>query len=196
MRSTIIKNSLYIFCCLCFFITLFVGIPSCFINNTEQKKLEMVKKWHGKQISVPQWLPQYKDQELNPRKTIRLDNKCSIIACINGKCPSCIEKLKGWQVIMENNPDIQIILIVEYLDLESLKFYIDKEIGFTYPIFLDKNAKFRTNNNLPENKMYHTMLLNQEGKVIIIGDPVNNPALLKIYINQFLSFNKGDSKIS
>ncbi|MDR2912779.1 MAG: hypothetical protein LBV38_05755 [Alistipes sp.] len=53
---------------------------------------------------------------------------------------------------------------------------------FDYPVFIDESNAFRrTNPHIPADSRFHTFLLDGNGKVLLIGDPVQNSELWKLY---------------
>jgi hypothetical protein len=57
-----------------------------------------------------------------------------------------------------------------------------KETRFDYPVFIDENQAFpAANPHIPTDNRFHTFLIDKNGKVVLVGDPVNNPALWELY---------------
>ncbi|MDR1699909.1 MAG: hypothetical protein LBR68_01820 [Lachnoclostridium sp.] len=53
---------------------------------------------------------------------------------------------------------------------------------FDYPVFIDENQAFpAANPHIPADNRFHTFLIDKNGKVVLVGDPVNNPALWELY---------------
>jgi len=53
---------------------------------------------------------------------------------------------------------------------------------FDYPVFIDENGLFvAANPHIPSDNQLHTFLLDKNGKVVLVGDPVNNPQLWEMY---------------
>lgn len=53
---------------------------------------------------------------------------------------------------------------------------------FAYPVLLDEGHLFDTvNPHIPDDSRFHTFLLDKNGKVVLVGDPVYNPDLWKLY---------------
>jgi hypothetical protein len=53
---------------------------------------------------------------------------------------------------------------------------------FGYPVFLDEEgAFFAANGHIPSDSRFHTFLLDRDGRVVLVGDPLNNPGLWKLY---------------
>jgi hypothetical protein len=53
---------------------------------------------------------------------------------------------------------------------------------FDYPILLDDSGLFPIiNPHIPTDPRFHTFLLDKNGKVVLVGDPVHNPGLWELY---------------
>ncbi len=53
---------------------------------------------------------------------------------------------------------------------------------FNYPVFIDEHQAFpAANPHIPADNRFHTFLIDKNGKVILVGDPVNNPQLWELY---------------
>jgi uncharacterized protein YcfL len=53
---------------------------------------------------------------------------------------------------------------------------------FDYPILLDDRGMFpAANPHIPADNRFHTFLLDKNGKVVLVGNPVNNPGLWELY---------------
>jgi len=53
---------------------------------------------------------------------------------------------------------------------------------FAYPVLLDERGMFAAANpHIPADSRFHTFLLDRDGKVVLVGDPVNNPGLWELY---------------
>ncbi len=57
-----------------------------------------------------------------------------------------------------------------------------KSTRFDYPILLDEKGLFpAANPHIPADKRFHTFLLDRNGKVVLVGDPLHNPQLWELY---------------
>jgi hypothetical protein len=53
---------------------------------------------------------------------------------------------------------------------------------FAYPVFVDERQEFpAANPHIPADNRFHTFLIDKNGKVVLVGDPVNNPQLWELY---------------
>lgn len=71
-------------------------------------------------------------------------------------------------------------MILAPIDDEIAKLKIYRS-DFKYPISFDFQNKFVANNKLPEDPLYHTMLLNEDNIILAVGNPVNNPHVRTLY---------------
>lgn len=55
-----------------------------------------------------------------------------------------------------------------------------------YPFYciIDGNNEFLTNNDIPNNNLLHTFMLDKNGKIIIVGDPTRNSKIKELFIKQ------------
>ena len=59
---------------------------------------------------------------------------------------------------------------------------ICKKNKFDYPIFYASKNNINKINNFPEQIEYQTFLLNQDNRVLIIGNPIKNEKLWNLYL--------------
>lgn len=113
--------------------------------------------------------------------TIRINRDYKLVSYIKMEgCNSCkISTLCAMDKIsleMDKTYPLEPIYII---DISS------KEVDFTYaelcesriksPVYLDTCGIFkRTNPRLPENTLFHTFVLNEEGVVVLVGNPFKN----------------------
>ena len=58
---------------------------------------------------------------------------------------------------------------------------LTKQQHFDYPIFIDKKRKMQRINNFPKEPIYQTFLLDKNNRVLLIGNPIGNIKLWKLY---------------
>ena len=53
---------------------------------------------------------------------------------------------------------------------------------FDLPVFYDPDGAFeRANPQLPENPVFHTVLLDRDNRVVLVGSPIGNPKMWELY---------------
>ena len=153
-----------------------------FSCNTEKRKIELlIIQWSEKEIKFPNTI-NIKQDSLWKSLTSKEFKILTIVD--SNSCTECRLKLHEWgKYIKESdsiNTSIAFIFIVntkDYAIVETLK----KKNKFSLPIFHDYENKMGKLNLFPKDPNYQTFLLNKENKVILIGNPIGNLPLWKLY---------------
>ena len=56
--------------------------------------------------------------------------------------------------------------------------------GLYNVIFEDVDYKFKNLNNIPQDVIYNVFLLNEDKNVVLLGNPIDNPAMWELYKKQ------------
>jgi hypothetical protein len=56
-------------------------------------------------------------------------------------------------------------------------------LNFPYPIYIDNEGEFASNNNIPADKRFHDFLVDKNGKVLFIGNPLAGDQLMTVFMN-------------
>jgi len=170
------RNNLFNWMLSCFFL-LFVF--SC--KDSKQKEIEqLMEQWYGKELLLPKNLSAtimgdstvyFSDEDY-----LKTNWKVAFYADSLG-CVSCDLNLLEWMDFME---------IVDSLTHQDVAFFFyfapknEKEIisvlrreRFNVPVFIDYEQKFEELNCLPENQLFRTFLLDENNKIILIGNPTH-----------------------
>ncbi len=161
----------------------FLLINGCDYINNGKRLINMYKT----PIKIEYPLKRY-DLE-NKWSGYECNNKYKVISYIDATCSKCIETLIDWKRFMQKHRDwnIDYLFYVKPIDVELLAEFL-KEIEFNYPIIIDEENEFLKNNASPieENVSAKIIwLINDENKIIISGDPINNNRILKAYESVF-----------
>ena len=57
----------------------------------------------------------------------------------------------------------------EYEFIHTIRKY-----GFHYPVYIDRDKLFDKINHFPTKDIFHTFLINKSGKILFVGDPIEN----------------------
>ena len=60
-----------------------------------------------------------------------------------------------------------------------------------YPFVYDEEGRFLKYNELPLDSRYHAFLLNQNGEVVLVGNPIGNDKLWELYKQQIHRLSQG-----
>lgn len=164
-----------------------IGVLFMSCKNTKTRHIEkLVKEWQGKEIIFPKnsVFTKFGDD------TIRLPHNqydYTILMYVDScGCTACKLKLLYWKDFMDQVDSIRDVNI-------SYRFYFNpkniSEVRFLLrrydcevPVCLDRKDEINKINHFPNNIMFQTFLLNKENKVVVMGNPVHNKAVGKLYL--------------
>lgn len=165
---------------------------SC-VKSRKEKKWEetvtdFISKWEGQTIVLGDSLQWVKGKDEYANYYNNSNNGFKLITYIDGDCGVCMQELIFWlefiQKLKENEVEINFMPFIHGIKKEII---VDKlkrlEIGY-YWIYADDDCYVKRYNFRP--KLFHTFLLNTENKIILIGNPVLNPALKDLYIKTII----------
>ena len=69
---------------------------------------------------------------------------------------------------------------------DKLKLY-DSDL----PVWVDAKGEFSQVNALPDNLLFHVFLLNRDNRVMLVGSPIGNPKMWKLYENTIARLKTG-----
>lgn len=137
-------------------------------------------------------LPDLNYYNLNGIDTINVDimkSKLKLIIYFDSiNCTSCyISKLIYWKPFIEYSCSLRdelslvFVLFPPNSEKETIKFKL-MSYPIDYPVLIDKNGDFeKLNPHLPKNKAMHTFLLDENNKVILVGNPLYNKEIEKLF---------------
>jgi len=165
----------------CFVLFILIFLSACeYFNPNHSLEVEL-KKRIGSHLILP-------------LEESKLDKKLAICSYINGECPSCIDKLfkwREWGKLIDEKVDF----IFYFYSIDTVKYnYISKELEpFCCKIIYDSDDLFIKRNDLPkDNAVFQTFLIDKNGCVILVGNPLYNSKLSQLYmqeINKLLKNN-------
>ena len=163
---------------------------SCKKDERRNETEKIVAEWIGKKIIFPL------DYECNLMK--KDTNLCAGLLDANYKillyvdslgCANCKLRLFEWkQLIQEADSiftenELSFLFFFHPKDKKELR-YLFVRYDFDYPVFLDNTNQINSLNHFSNKQLYQCFLLNKENKVMMIGNPLHNPGIWKIYKEQ------------
>jgi len=160
---------------------------SCSSQNSVK---DNIKKMKDSPICITEnnmkkWVPQ------NNNSATKVDTKkfSFIVYADSSQCSSCfINGLKEWNELLglENSKkyNIQFVFILEpRLGECNLTWHRLNNSHFNHVVFIDKQYLFRkTNPQIPNERMYHTFLLDSNNNVVLVGNPITNEKIKKMML--------------
>ncbi len=170
-----------------YFFIVFV-VCSC---SSESELERLVKMMYGTSINIPLdsmkcWHPAGEDFS-----SVKEGSKLKLVVYSDTTdCSTCyMRHLELWNdfVTMEKEYDgiIQFLFIIEARNGEGDFLYTKLGIcNLKHSIYIDENKCLsRGNPQIPSNQVCHTFLLDENNKVILIGDPLRNEEIEKMFFN-------------
>ena len=156
-----------------FKIFLFFLCISCGYTNKEISQI--VKEWQNKEIIFPYSL-QSKIMGKDTACNYLLNKKYKILLYVDSTaCTECKLQLYEWYKLIKESQkytdSLSFIFVVQTPNPKKIDI-ICKKNKFDYPIFYDSKNNINKINNFPEQIEYQTFLLNQDNRVLIIGNPI------------------------
>lgn len=177
-KNIIIPQSLLYFC--------LILLSGCGKSSTINKELICMT---SEPISIPlQDLEEY-SQDRNNIKYDKVLNGCKIVNYVDSKsCSICymksIYKWDDFIYVNEETKNVEYFFIIDVRgqNIDELKNALDK-IFFSQNIYFDTNGIFISKNkHISDNQLYHTFLLDKNNNIVLVGNPINNQEMGKLYI--------------
>ena len=159
---------------------------SCSSGDEMKRQLE---KMYGTPVSISldsmkYWHPtdeDYSSKKENSMLTL-------VVYSDTADCSLCyLQHLELWNdfVKMEKEYDgiIRFLFIIEARDGEANNLYRQlRHTNLKHCIYVDGNRVFSKNNpQIPPNSFFHTFLLDELNNIILVGNPIKNEAIEKIF---------------
>lgn len=115
------------------------------------------------------------------------------------ECMSCsISKMHKWNNFCDSLLSYYDISFLYILSPPIQEYNVVREKlmhnQLSFPAFLDRDKKFANlNKNIPSASLYHVFILDQNNKIIYVGDPREKETLSKILFKSIACLRKHDS---
>lgn len=150
--------------------------------NSEVKSAQIIKESINEKIIFPPL-----NAKIIGRDTLcmsLLESKYKMVVYVDSVgCTSCKLHLLDWHEWINKYKyykQLGFIFIVSQKDYTEFEWQ-QKINQFDYPVFYDMNCEFNKLNVVSEDNRFHVFLLNEENRIMVIGDPIENPRMYKIY---------------
>nr|WP_302829589.1 DUF1573 domain-containing protein [uncultured Bacteroides sp.] len=146
--------------------------------SAENKIGNVLKDWMYKEILFPE---EFISDSL-------AETDFTIVSYVDSVgCLSCKLNLRKWEELMSelsNIADIKVgcLFFLQTTDTERIEYLLQWDM-FTYPLYFDDKNSFNQLNHFPKDDKFHTFLLDENNKVVAIGNPVHNPKIKELYLN-------------
>ena len=140
--------------------------------------MKIVKEWTGKEIKFPEDFSSTSLGNDSINIDLYSDNFKIVLYVDSLGCTSCRLRISEWKKIIQESdsvftrkPEFVFIFQPKRRDEKEL-LSLFKQNGFHHPFFFDRqNEMGKLNRNFPSNPEYQCFLLNNDNKVILVGNP-------------------------
>ena len=167
------------------FIFSFFLFSSCGINISDE-----LKNMLDKEINYDKLIPNmYGHDILNGNiKPVKKDARL-IVYYDSTICQSCrLNKIGEWDNILELQDSFEGKFEVMFIfsPTETECPYVKRYLAtrkFPYLVWFDKNNSFLDRNSIPSDNRFHVFLVNENNKVVFVGDPLYNVKLYHLFFD-------------
>jgi len=154
-------------------------------SNSDIKTKKIISEWSLKEIIFPKKITYKSLSQVIIGNNI-LNHQYKILVFVDSVgCTSCQLGLIEWKAFIDhcerNFYDLGFLFVVQSRNYSEFTEKL-KLNRFTYPIIYDSKDEFNRLNQFPKENKYRTFLLNENNQVILIGSPIKNEKIWKLYI--------------
>jgi len=163
---------------------LFIIISILIVGCSQPTVEEVYKQWINREVKIPNSIRFINNTE----EDIRFDNKAKLKILMFTDSLGCMEckiKPREWQMLCDELDSVTggsvsayMVLATNYVDIKR----IFQRVNFTYSVCLDINDSLNIINHLPADERFHCFLLDEQNRVVLIGNPVQSPKIRDLYI--------------
>lgn len=173
---------------ICILVTIFLLIVFSCKENTSNEIISIVEKWNNREIIYPHHV----SFTILGEDTIQAfpvqGNKYSILTYVDSiGCMSCKLQLREWMAFIDelDSQSKSSIPVYFFLRPKNKKEMINilKRDQFRYPVCIDEQDSLNALNHFPDAISFNTFLLDQNNRVIAMGNPILNSQIKKLYFS-------------
>jgi hypothetical protein len=169
-----------------FYVLMLVMFFACNEKNDHRSEAErIVSEWLGKTIHFPDSIVfSVFGQDTLVNDYSQAPFKLFLYIDAKG-CTSCNFKMYQWKDLLVESDSIagdmlSFILCVQPGDRSELIHLLQRD-KFNYPVIIDDHDQFNKLNHFPEMPAFQCFLLDKDNTVLLVGNPILNPAVWELY---------------
>ena len=172
------------------FKTLYIFVISLLIISCENKNkkeiIDTIAEWDGKEIVFPL----HSVYTIQGEDTVYHNDehaKYKILTYVDTTgCTSCKLQLAKWKAFVSKIDSVSgghVDFLFYMFPKDKKEFtYLMKRDRFTYPVCIDEKDSLNILNNFPKDDRFHTFLLDEQNRVVAIGNPIHNLKIKELYL--------------
>ena len=178
-------------------------VCSCKDNKRKEDATKIVNEWIGKEIKFPENIPCY----VSDRKTLsefcdeNFHKEYKILMYVDSAgCSACRLMLSQWKQLIEEADSlfpgrVGFLPFFQPKNIHDINYLFARD-GFNYPVFMDFNNKINQLNQFPGATPYQCFLLDNNNRVLVVGNPSLNLKIWELYKEQIAGRISSESKLT
>lgn len=171
---------------------LIILLLTIFLSACQDKQKEiitlLVKEWQGKQILFPENMVFTRFASDTTNFVIPTSDYKVLVFVDSIGCTSCKLQLSRWKEFIRytdsiSQKNIPFLFFFQFDDQWEIHSLLIRE-NFDKPICLDRSDSLNQLNHFPKDIRFQVFLLDKNNKVIVIGNPVHNPNVKELYLEE------------
>lgn len=171
---------------------LIILLLTIFLSACQDKQKEiitlLVKEWQGKQILFPENMVFTRFASDTTNFVIPTSDYKVLVFVDSIGCTSCKLQLSRWKEFIRytdsiSQKNIPFLFFFQFDDQWEIHSLLIRE-NFDKPICLDRSDGLNQLNHFPKDIRFQVFLLDKNNKVVVIGNPVHNPNVKELYLEE------------
>lgn len=171
---------------------LIILLLTIFLSACQDKQKEiitlLVKEWQGKQILFPENMVFTRFASDTTNFVIPTSDYKVLVFVDSIGCTSCKLQLSRWKEFIRytdsiSQKNISFLFFFQFDDQWEIHSLLIRE-NFDKPICLDRSDSLNQLNHFPKDIRFQVFLLDKNNKVVVIGNPVHNPNVKELYLEE------------
>lgn len=171
---------------------LIILLLTIFLSACQDKQKEiitlLVKEWQGKQILFPENMVFTRFASDTTNFVIPTSDYKVLVFVDSIGCTSCKLQLSRWKEFIRytdsiSQKNIPFLFFFQFDDQWEIHSLLIRE-NFHKPICLDRSDSLNQLNHFPKDIRFQVFLLDKNNKVVVIGNPVHNPNVKELYLEE------------
>ena len=171
---------------------LIILLLTIFLSACQDKQKEaitlLVKEWQGKQILFPENIVFTRFASDTTNFVIPTSDYKVLVFVDSIGCTSCKLQLSRWKEFIRytdsiSQKNIPFLFFFQFDDQWEIHSLLIRE-NFDKPICLDRSDSLNQLNHFPKDIRFQVFLLDKNNKVVVIGNPVHNPNVKELYLEE------------
>lgn len=157
-------------------------------KNPQKEIAKVVTEWQSKEVVFPAGLVFTKHGRDTVEYKLPHSSHKILVYVDSIGCTSCKLQLHKWKEFIEEVDSltygtVPVIFVFHPKDLREISYLLKRD-GIDIPICIDIEDKLNAINRFPSHQEFQTFLLDDENKVVFIGNPVHNLRVKEMYLSE------------